>query len=275
MTLAQDVFAGSDVFHSGWYNVIDAALLIVAANAKRKESLALAGCAIVVFAGIACGLMAPDTHVITGAPGATVRDDQIGASASFPLSGTDIAVQRGHAAVPVGAARRYWGAYVMWQQPRDVVEVRVADARGNQLTVTQPTNASFLSPVLLMQQTTVIGGLNVRIDSFSVPAKDINAKAVLFSPQQAAQFHRDPVAAGQPAVLFVLSNRTGGDVPGGIGIVTPGSQKRIGPLLIGAAVRSYPALVVASAPYWPALLIGLFAYAAGAVRRARRTQTPS
>ena len=86
MTLAQDAFPGNALFHRGWYNAIDAALLIVAAYQPRKNVTALCGCAIIVIAGLASGLMGPDTHTVVGAPGATVNDDQIGSAFVFPLA---------------------------------------------------------------------------------------------------------------------------------------------------------------------------------------------
>lgn len=266
MTLAQVVFPDSAVFHTGWYNAANAAFFVLAATAKRRSALVLFGCAIIVFAGIASGLMAPDTHTVVGAPGATVRDEDANASITFPIDGTRIAVQRGSGVTYVGGGRRYSGGFVFWQQPRTVVTVNAADARGNHLTVTQPTNASFLSPVLLMQQTTTIAGMNVRFDSFSVPEAHRTVKAVLFSPEQVQRLHSDPAIAGGPAVLFDVADNADRGIPGGIAIVASGAQRRIGDLTLGANVGSYPALVVASAPYWPALLIGVLVCVGGAIR---------
>jgi hypothetical protein len=267
MTVAQDAVPGASVFHAGWYNALNIALFVLAAVQKKREVIALFGCAIVVFAGASAGLMAPDTHAVVGAPGASVRDDQIGGSFVFPLSGSVIRLQRGRSDSAIDGGRKYSGGFIMWQQPRDVVYVQAADARGNNLTITQPTNASFLSPVLLMQQSTVIAGMSVRFDTFAVPAVGRSVKAVLFTPQQAAQLRTDPLIVGGPAVLFDVSNNADHEIPGGIGIIASGTKKRIGDLLLGASVGTYPAVVVASGPYLPVLVLGLIVIVFGVARQ--------
>jgi hypothetical protein len=284
MTLAQDAYPGAALYHYGWYNALDAAFFIVAAMQLRSlrkthpttmTGLALAtfGAAIVVFAGVASGLMGPDTHTVIGAPGASVRDDDAGGSFVFPLQGTVVRFERGRSTVAVSGGRRYTGGFVFWQEPRTVVAVTAADPKGNHLTITQPTNASFLSPVLLMQQTTTIAGMDVQFDSFSVPAISRSVRAVLFTPQQAAQLHSAAIVPGQPVVLFSVTDRQDREVPNGIGIVAPGSQRLIGGLLLGATVQTYPAIVVASAPYLPVVVIGLLAIIAGAVMSVRSARS--
>lgn len=285
MVVAQDVYPGAPVYHTGWYNALDIALFILSAwqlralrktHAQAFAALAAAafGGAIVVFAGVAGGLMGPDTHTVVGAPGASVRDDDVGGSFVFPLKGTTIALERGRAAAYVEGGRRYTGGFILWEQPRTVLEVNAADARGNHLTITQPTNASFLSPVLLLQQRTTIDGMDVAFDSFSVPAMQRNVKAVLFTEQQAAQLHTDPPIVGQPAILFAVANSKDEVLSNGIGIAAPGVQKAVGGLRLSATVGSYPAVVVASAPYWPILALGLLLCIAAALRLAG-SRTPS
>jgi hypothetical protein len=277
MVLAQDVYPGAAVYHTGWYNALDIALFVLAAvqlrplrkmQPQRIPALAAAafGGAIVVFSGAASGLMGPDTHVVVGAPGASVRDDDVGGSFVFPLQGNLVALQRGRSSVTVGSGRRYAGGFILWEQPRTVLAVQAADRRGNHLTITQPTNASFLSPVLLLQQRTTINGMDVRFDSFSVPAMQRNVKAVFFTEQQAAQLRTDPPIIGQPAILFAVSTTRDQMIPGGIGIVPPGVQKSIGGLRLSASVTTYPAVVVASAPYVPILALGLLLIVVGAIR---------
>ena len=285
LVLAQDVYPGADVYHYGWYNAIDVALFVLAAlqlrSLRRTHASALPGLAaaafggaIVVFSGVASGLMAPDTHVVVGAPGATVRDPNAGGSFVFPLTGDVVELQQGRGAASVGArGRRYTGSYILWEKPRTVLAVAAADARGNHLTITQPTNASFLSPVLLMQQQTTIDGMNVRFDSFSVPAVRRNVKAVLFTEQQAAQLHTDPPIVGEPAILFAVADTRDRVLPGGIGIAPSGVEKPIGGLRLLARVQQYPAVVVASAPYWPILVLGLLVIAAGTLRIRSRSRT--
>jgi len=276
MVLAQDVYPGVAVYHSGWYNVLNIVALLAALwrlRALRKkgspQSAALVpaafGGAAVVFAGVVSGLMGPDTHTVVGAPGAAVRDDDVGGSFVFPLNGDRVLLQRGAATVDVGKSRRYTGAFVLWQQPRAVVHVDAADLQGNHLTVTQPTNASFLSPVLLMQQHTVIDGMQVRYDAFSVPAAQRNVKAVLFAQPQVAQLHTDPPIVGKPAVLFAVSDNADRVLPGAIGITASGVPRTLDGLRLTPLVESYPAVVVASAPYRPIAAFGLLCCIASAI----------
>jgi hypothetical protein len=281
MVLAQDAFPGASVYHTGWYNAVGIALFVLSAwqlRALRKSysrvfpALAAAtfGGAIAVFSGAASGLMGPDTHVVIGAPGASVHDDDVGGSIVFPLQGSAITLQRGRSSVTVGASgRRYTGGFILWEQPRTVLNVDVADARGNHLTMTQPTNASFLSPVLLLQQRTTIDGMDVSFDSFSVPAAQRNVKAVLFTPEQAAQLHTDPPIVGQPAILFAVANTHDEVLKGGIGIAPSGVRKRLAGLQLTASAGTFPAVVVASAPYWPILALGLLVIIVGAVKAQR------
>lgn len=265
MVLAQDVFPGSPVYHFGWYNAIVVALFIVAVMQKKRDVPAAFGCAIIVFAGVASGLMGPDTHTIVGAPGASVRDDDLGGSLVFPLQGNRIMLQRGSSSVVVSGGRRYTGGFILWEEPRTVVYVTAADLRGNHLTITQPTNASFLSPVLLMQQATDINGLHVPFDSFSVPAAHRTVRALLFGKQQTAQLQNDPAIRGKTAVLFDLADENSREIPGGLGFVPDGGQARIAGLLLGANVATYPAVVAASAPFWPLLLLGLVVIVGGVI----------
>jgi hypothetical protein len=280
MTAAQELFPGNPLFHKGWYNVLDAALLIIAAYRPRKDLIALGGAAMIVLAGVASGLMGPDTHTVVGSPGATVADDQIGASFVFPLAQPrddprtiTVALQSGSSLVSIGASRRYFGGLVLWQTPRAAVWVSAADPAGNRLTITQPTNGSFLSPVLSMQQTTTIAGMNVRYDTFAVPALRRTVKAVLFTAGQAARLGPQAPPPGTPAVLFAVADRQDRPVPGGIGIVASGSQKTIGGLRLRGEVGDYPAVNVASAPYLPVLIVGGLILLAGAARTAFRSKT--
>lgn len=276
MALAQDLIPGQPIYHTGWYNALDVAILLIAITKLRSlrksdtrtfRGLVAAtfGCAIVVFAGVASGLMGPDAQTIVGAPGASVHNDDAGGSFVFPISGTTVALQRGNSSVSIGNGHRYTGGFVLSQTPRTVVYVEAYDNRGNRVTITQPTNASFLSPVLLMQQTTTIGGMNVRFDTFAVPALNRTVRAVLFSEQQAALLHADPPIIGAPAVLLAVSDNQDRMVRGGIGIVPSGGERTIGGLRFRTSVTTYPAVVVASAPYLPVLLLGLLAMIAGAI----------
>ncbi len=279
MTVAQDAFPGNALFHTGWYNALNVAAIAAAAFQRRKNSIALFGAAIVVLSGVAAGLMGPDTHTVVGSPGATVTDDQIGSAFVFPLAqpnvdpqSVTVSLRSGASLVAIGAHRRYWGSLIMWQTPRVSVWITAADAAGR-LTITQPTNGTFLSPVLAMQQTTVIGGMKVRYDTFAVPAARRTVKAVLFDAQQASHLGPQSPAKGGPAVLFAVADRGDRPVPAGIGIVPSGSQRKIGGLILGAQAGTYPGVTVASAPYLPTLIGGLLIILAAAARTAFRSKT--
>jgi hypothetical protein len=271
MVLAQDIYPGQAIYHYGWYNAIVVALVIIAAlQVRRLHSrgavIAMFGAAIVVLAGVASGLMGPDTQLVVGAPGAGVRNDDAGGTFVFPLAAdAPVELQRGNSVTAIGAGRRYTGGFVLWKQPRTVVYVDAADAKGNHLTITQPTNASFLSPVLLMQQATTIAGMDVNFDTFSVPAQRLTVRAVLFTPQQAALLRTDPPIVNKAAVLFQVSDTADRQVPGGIGVAASGQRIAIGGVLLRGNVAAYPAIVMASAPYLPVLILGLLALVAGAV----------
>ena len=280
MITSQELFPGNPLYHKGWYNVFVAALLIVAAYQPRRNVIALGGAAMIVLAGVAAGLMGPDMHTVVGSPGATVADDQIGSSFVFPLAqprddprSIAVALQSGSSLIAIGSGRKYTGGLVLWQTPRTAVWVGAADPAGNHLTITQPTNSSFLSPVLSMQQSTTIGGMNVRYDTFAVPAMRRTVKAVLFTADQAAHLGNQAPPPGTPAVLFAVADRTDHPVPGGIGIVPSGSEKVIGGLRLRAAVGNYPAVNVASAPYLPVLIAGGLVLLAGVARTAFRSKT--
>jgi hypothetical protein len=277
MVAAQDAVPGLPLYHYGWWNGIDIAFFVLAAmqlrtlrktGGERFSGLlaALFGAAIVVLTGVASGLMGPDTHTIVGAPGQSVRSDDMSGSFLFPLQGTAIQLQRGNSVITIDGGRRYTGGFILWQEPRTVVSVEAADARGNHLTITQPTNASFLSPVLLMQQSTTIAGMDVRFDTFSVPALQRIVKAVLFDPQQAAQLHSDVPASGKAAVLFAVSDNADRVLPHGIALVVSGERKTIAGLQLQGTAGTYPAIVLASAPYLPIMAVGFVLVLIGAFR---------
>ena len=265
MTLAQDGFAGNAIFHTGWYNAVDIALIVLAGLRVRRArsvgiGLAFFGGVLVVAAGAASGLMGPDTQAIVGAPGATVPAPDAGGRFIFPMNAADpVLLERGASVVPIGAGR-YTGGLILHERERTVVQVGVEDARGRHLTMTQPTNSSFLSPVLLLAQTTTIAGIPVRYDTFSVPALRKSVKAVYFTADQMARMHGGLDASA--AVLFDV-------VPGGIGMVPSGGTALIGGLRLSAIVRAYPAVVLASAPFLPVLLVGIAIALCGVIGEVR------
>src|SRR5947209_8442679 len=214
MAAAEYVAPGKSLYHYGWYNALFVALAIIAllrARSIRTRAAAsiVGGTAIVAIAAAASGLLGPDTTTVIGAPGASVANGDLGGTLQFPVTAdasgeTVVRLVRGSHATDIGT-RRYIANAVLWQEPRTVVYVEARDRRGNRLTVTQPAGSSFLSPVLLMQSTTQVAGMQVAVDSFTVPAANRTVKAVLFTPQQAVQLHTSRPMSGY-ALLFAVSD---------------------------------------------------------------------
>jgi len=250
----QILIPGQPLYHYGWYNVAIVVLVILAALRSGRSStaarVAFTGSAIVAVAGAASGLLGPDTQIVVGAPGTNVQTNA--GRIDFPLKADEV-------------RRRYSGASILWPVPRMVVYVGAADARRNGLTVTQPTGAAFLSPVLLMQREARIAGMQVRIDSFAVPALRRSVKAVLFTPQQVARLRIHGQRGDSAAVLFAVSDAADRVVPNGIGIVASGAAGTIDGIRLHASVQSYPAIAVASAPYLPLFAAGIALLAGGGV----------
>lgn len=258
MTIVQEIVPGRPVYHYGWYNAVDAALVITALYGIRKrtagEQIAAAGTVLVVLAGVAAGLMGPDTQTIVGAPGATIETQEYGAI-RFPLNAADV------------PARRYGLQAIFSAVPRDVVHVTAIDAKGNHLTLTQPSGATFLSPVLLLQQTVDIAGMNVRTDDFSLPAVSRSVKVVYFTPAQvAARLHPPGISPGSAAVLFDMSDGKGRSIPHGLNIVAPGTQANVGGIFLRPDVEAFPAIEAASSPLLPLVALGLATFVFGVVR---------
>jgi hypothetical protein len=273
-------FPGRDVYHYGWFNAALAGLVAwTVASARKPFRTAPArarigiaaiafGAAVAGFAGVASGLLAPDNRTIVGAPGANVRVDELGGTLSFPLriaaGSSDVLLVRSGRTTAIGSSPRNVGTFVLRQVPRDVVYVEAADRRGARLTVTQPNGATFLSPVLMMQQHQQIPDTNLDVpyDAFAVPAAHRNVKAVLFSPQQAAMLHP---TAGVPAqaVLFAVDDQDDRPLPGAIVLAHDGETVEAGGLRLRPAIFTYPAVEFVAVPSLLAVVVGALALVAG------------
>ncbi len=269
---AQILVPGNPLFHTGWYNVGLAAAAIWGSLKARRMPLVAFGIAIIAFAGVASGLLGPDSRTVIGAPGTSVHVDEVGGSLLFPLVQADapVLLERGSKAQPVGAWR-ITATAVLRRVPRSVVGIEAFDQRGAHLTITQPTGSAFLSPVLLMQSTQNIDGLNLPYDSFAVPAAHRIVKAVLFSQAQAASM---PALAGarSPVVLFDLEDDTGVSIPRGLGVAPDGGSVVLGGVRLRPAVLTYPAIEVVSIPDLAVVAAGALAILIGLLLtwRARR-----
>jgi hypothetical protein len=248
--IAQIVFPGKSIYHTGWYNVALMALTAVALASGRKTlrrarktrprlaaASAILGAAIGGFAGVACGLLAPDTQTIVGAPGQRVPVEALGVLA-FPIASAGTAAgpvtleRSSSVRMEIGERPHDAGNFVVRELQRDVAYVEARDLRGNRLTVTQPSGSAFLSPVLLMERRQTIAGLDLPYDSFNVPAARRVVKAVLYNG----------------AVLFAVDDANERPLRNAIAMSFGGKAVSVGGVSLRGAVEQYPAVEVVAVP---------------------------
>jgi hypothetical protein len=284
LVFAQDVFPAWAGFHTWQYT---AALVLAtiavtgyALDARkgtdgevgRRLAIASIGAVVVIVAGIASGLLGPDTETVARAPGTVAPLPDVGAAGFFPVA-DPATIARGDAHVQVrrrdGTSidigpneRRFSGTTALETTPQMAAYVEARDASGGRLTITQPTNAAFLSPVLLFPERVTIAGRSLPSDTFSTPSVRRTIKAFYFSKDEvAAAAHGMP---GREAVLLVVDEDASGKLaPGGIGFVPSGSNATIGGVRFHVTVGTYPALVISAVPSPPALWIGGLLFLAG------------
>jgi hypothetical protein len=286
LVLAQDLYPGAPLYHTWQYALmlgIALAVLVAYANAARRGDdgvrgrrllLATAGAATVVLAGLASGLLGPDTAEIAGTPGTVVPLPALGAAAFFGAadaatiehgSGTLILRRRNAPEIVLGgSARRLVGESLVYLEARPAAYVDVTDTGGAHLTVTQPTNASFLSPVLLFHGRQRIGAVELPLDTFSTPARHRLVRALYFTPQDLAQFRHAEAAAG-PAARPVLVLSAADDGGNSLGIVQAqsGSEVALGGLRVHVTLGTYPVLAIAAVPPTWMLIAGIVLFLAG------------
>jgi len=283
LVLLQDIVPGKSWYHSGayaWALILLTAALVWRTRAARRNrecaagiAVASAGAAVVAIAGLAATLLGPDTHTIIRAPAERIPISEPPGVIAFPsLDAFGAAIEftpQGRSAFRV-RARRYFGAYIFTSMSRDVAILKAATAADAHLTITQPDNSSFLSPVLLFSGQSEIAGRTLPVDSFAVPALRRSIKAVLFSARAIAQMDPEVSRDPRPGVLFAVNDERGRLIPGAIRLVRSGARATIGGLTLEVGVASYPAVTIAAAPYWPLLLLGLLLYALGLALALRR-----
>ncbi len=275
--LIETVLPDRAVFHSGWYNVallaLIVALVLYARRALRSTEgpqtaalVAIAlGAGILGFAGIVNGLFAPDPRTFVGAPGQEIALAEMGGVLAFPsiADSTTPELVRSHTPVVPVSRERYLGSFILRPIPRTVVRVDAYDANGAHLTVTQPTGSVFLSPVLMMESTQEISGLDLPFDSFALPAAHRIVKAVLFSAQQIAAL-RGVTGTPAPAVLFAVDDQADRPLPHAIRLARSGETIQAGGVRLRGVIATYPAVDVIAAPSLPAVIAGLVLVVGGA-----------
>jgi hypothetical protein len=287
LVLAQDLYPFTPLYHTWQYALALAIALVVMlayANAARRGEdgvagrrllVAMAGAVIVDVAGLASGLLGPDTASVIGTPGTVLPIPALGAAAFFaPVD--DAALARGSSGVTLRrrnaaqialapASRRVLGESLVYLQRRPAAYVEAFDERGTHLTITQPANASFLSPVLLFRERQRIGAFDVPFDTFAAPARHRIVRALYFTPQELAQFsHANATAlAGKSEPALILTAADDAGKPLGITLAASGQAVALGGIRVRATIGTYPALAIAAAaPTW-ALAAGIAMFLAG------------
>ncbi|MBV8645694.1 MAG: hypothetical protein JO225_17465 [Candidatus Eremiobacteraeota bacterium] len=279
LVLAQYAFPAAPLYHT-WQYALALALALVPmlgyANAAlrgrdgilgRRFALAIAGAILIDLSGMASGLLGPDTATIAGTPGTVMPVPALGAAAFFAPADAQT-IERGTATVTLrrrgaseialaGEGRRLLGESTLYLTPRPAAYIEVSDPAGAHLTMTQPTSAAFLSPVLLFHDRQKIGDVTVPLDTFAVPARGRVFRALYFTAADFARFHRAaPGAAGAALVLTAADDR---GRPLGITLAPSGTEVVLAGARIRAELGRYPALAVAAAPEpWVLLAGGAF-----------------
>lgn len=284
LVVAQDLYPVSALYHTWQYAAALAlalAVLIAYANGVRRGEdgalgrrllVAIAGAAIVDVAGLASGLLGPDTADVVGTPGTVTPVPVLGAAVFFGAadpaalareSGVVTLRRRGAPEIVLeGGGRRFAGESLLYLDPRPAAFVEAFDDRGAHLTVTQPTNASFLSPVLLFRQQQRVGRFDLPFDTFATPARQRVLRALYFTPQQLQEFaHAGLTDTTRPGLVLTASDDVGR--PLGITLASSGQTVSVGGLRVRVTLGTYPALAIASAPPAWALVLGIVLFLTG------------
>ena len=283
LAVAQDIYPQTPLYHTWQYALALAIGLTVAlayANGARRGAggiagkravLAMAGAVVAGVAGLASGLLGPDTASVAGTPGTDVTVPALDAAAFFGAADAG-AIARGSAGVILRrkaggeidlspAAHRVMGESLVYLVPQPAAYVDAYDERGAHLTVTQPTNASFLSPVLLFRQRQRIGELDVPFDTFATPALHRVVRALYFTPRDLAQFNRANGDTKEPALILSVADDSG--KPLGIKLAAAGQDVTIAGVRVRATLGTYPVLAVAATPPVWALVVSVALFVLG------------
>ncbi|MHB8147057.1 MAG: hypothetical protein ACYDGM_07360 [Vulcanimicrobiaceae bacterium] len=285
MVAAEIIVPGKAIYHSGWYNSLLVAFVVILGSLVRPAlsgrsrlgrwgvACLASGVAVAGFAAVASGLLGPENHEVIGAPDSRVPAADFGGTLAFPplnRDGTvagDVLLLRGSQETAIGDWH-YTGASILRLHPRSVIMVEAGPAGGGSLTITQPSgNTAFLSPVLLMKKTQTLPGMNLPFDTFALPAVHRIVRVVYFSSREVATERALGRAAFQSmtgaAVLFALEDETGQDLPGGFRLAASADPVIVGGLRLRGTVLKFPSVEIVAAPSFAAIVIAALLVAAG------------
>ena len=296
LTLAQDLRPGLDFYHTWQYAAMSGiAILLMASYAwsartgadgasGKRVAIAMVGALTIAVAGFLSGLIGPDTVTVSGSPGTVTPIPDLRAAAFFGQAdpatiahGDAVVDLRKKNSVPIvvpAGKHLYLGTSIVSLGARPAAYISARDLRGNHLTVTQPTNGTFLSPVLLFPNKQPIRDKVYPLDTFATPALHRIARVLYFTADDAATFNH--LGSKQPALVISVNADSGKTV--GLTIAPSDREVTVGDLRITATIGTYPEISIASAPHPLALAIGLLMFLGGslaALNTARRSQIES
>jgi hypothetical protein len=277
LTVVQDLQPARDWYHSWQYIALLALAIVVMigyawsarggadGTSGRRIALALVGAIATTVAGLLSGLIGPDTVTVVGTPGTVTPVPDLGVAAFFaPADPASIARgdanitlrRRGDGPLEVGPQPTPVGLSVVFTQLRPAAYVVARDARGNRLTVTQPTNPSFLSPVMLFRAQQQIRDKTFPMDTFATPAAQRITRILYFSASDLAAF-RHGLGGGGNAPGAVLSVADDAGNARGLTIAASGLPVHVADLDLTITLGTYPVLVIASAPQPIVMIAGI------------------
>jgi hypothetical protein len=279
LTLAQDAFPAQDWYHGWQYITILGIAMCVAASsawnarrgtgAARAFAVALVGALLVSGAGLVSGLIGPDTVTVVGTPGTVAPVPDLGVAAFFGAADAatiargdaPITLRRRGGAVEVGRVPRPFDLSVVVAQPHPAAYVIARDEAGRRVTITQPNNPSFLSPVLEFRQVQPIRDRSFPFDTFAVPALHRIVHTLYFSATDLAAFRHTDAAAG--GVIVSVSDEAGKEL--GLTIAPSGREIAVADLRLTITMGTYPILIAAAAPQPLVTIAGLIVFLGGCV----------
>jgi len=281
LTLAQDVRPGLDLYHTWQYAAALTIAIVVLVSyawgaragadglAGARIAIAIVGALAIAGGGLLAGLIGPDTITVGGSPGSVTPVGDLQAAAFFSQAdpqtiergAATVALRRpGHDPLTVPATGRlFLGTSIVYVSARPAAYIVARDAQGNRLTVTQPTNTTFLSPVLLFPQNQPLRDKSYPLDTFATPGIHRIVRALYFSAADAQAFNH--LGVRQSALVLAVNDDAGKTI--GLTIAPSGREVAIGNLHVTATLGTYPQLVIAAAPHPALLAIGLLVFFGG------------